>query len=215
MSTGLIARKVGMSRVFLGTGEAVPVTYLEVEPNVVVRTKTKEKDGYNAIVLGVGAKPWRSRKGKEHVRYNVQKEWQVEKLEGMEPGSKVTAEAIPIESLVTVTGVSKGKGFQGVMRRHHFSGGPATHGSHFKREPGSIGMRAQPGRVLKLHKMAGHMGHDQVTLQHRSIVAADAAKGILGIKGPVPGPNGSHVFLTLEPASVHPGRTEDKPAPKK
>lgn len=202
MSTGLIARKVGMSRVFLPSGEAVPVTYVEVEPNVVVRTKTKEKDGYNAVVLGVGAKPWKSRKGKEHVRYKVQKEWQVEKLE-LEAGAKVTAEAIPVESLVTVTGVSKGKGFQGVMRRHHFAGGPATHGSHFKREPGSVGMRARPGRILKLHRMAGHMGGDQVTMQHRSVVTADPAKGILGVKGPVPGPNGSHVFLTLEtpPAS--------------
>lgn len=196
--SGLIARKVGMSRVFLPTGEAVPVTYVEVEPNVIVRVKTKEKDGYNAIVLGIGAKPWRSRKGKEHVRYAVQKEWQVDSLEGLEPGKKLTVETLPVESLVSIMGVSKGKGFQGVMKRHHFSGGPASHGSHFKREPGSVGMRAQPGRILKGHHMAGRMGGDQISIKNRSVVSADTAKGILAIKGPIPGPNGSAVYLTLE-----------------
>lgn len=198
MPQGLIARKVGMSRVFLESGEEVPVTYLEVEPNTVVRTKTKEKDGYAAVVLGVGAKQWRSRKGKEHVRYRVQKEWKVESLDGLEAGKQITAEAIPEKSLVTITGVSKGKGFQGVMKRHHFSGGPATHGSHFKREPGSVGMRTEPGRILKGHPMAGHMGHEQVTVHRRPVVTNDTKNGVIAVKGPVPGPNGAHVFLTLE-----------------
>ena len=198
--SGLIARKIGMSRIFLPTGEAVPVTYLQCDPNVIVRTKTKEKDGYNAVVLGIGAKQWRSRKGKENVRYALQKEWQLESLDGMEPGKKVTAEILPVDTKVTIASVSKGKGFQGVMRRHHFAGGPATHGSHFKREPGSVGMRAQPGRILKLHRMAGHMGGEQITLQHRSVVMSDSVKGIIGIKGPVPGPNGAHVFVTVEAA---------------
>lgn len=198
MSNGLIARKVGMSRVFLPTGEAVAVTYLSIEPNVVVRTKKKEKDGYNAVVLGIGAKPWKSRKGKDNVRYARQKEWKVDSLDGLEPGKKLTSELLPVETLLTVTAVSKGKGFQGVMRRHHFGGGPATHGSHFKREPGSVGMRAQPGRILKGHPMAGHMGFDQVTVHHCPVVAADPAKGIVAIKGPVPGPNGGIVFLTKE-----------------
>jgi large subunit ribosomal protein L3 len=201
MSTGLIARKVGMSRVFLQTGESIPVTYLSVEPNIIVRTKTKEKDGYNAVVLGVGAKPWKSRKGKENVRYARQKEWQVESLDGMEPGKTVTCELLPVETMVAVTSVSKGKGFQGVMKRHHFGGGPASHGSHFKREPGSIGMRTQPGRVLKGHPMAGHMGLEQVTIHNRPVMAADVQKGVIAIKGPVPGPNGGFVFLTKEPAS--------------
>ncbi|TSC58728.1 MAG: large subunit ribosomal protein L3 [Candidatus Peregrinibacteria bacterium Greene0416_19] len=196
--SGLIARKVGMSRVFLPSGETVPVTYLSVEPNVVVRTKTKEKDGYDAVVLGVRPKTWKSRKGKEHVRYAVQKEWKVESLDGLEPGKTLTAEALPAETLVTVTGVSKGKGFQGVMRRHHFAGGPATHGSHFKREPGSVGMRQQPGRIFKGHRMAGHMGHETVTITHRPVVVADMERGVIAIKGPVPGPNGSTVFVTKE-----------------
>lgn len=196
--SGLIARKVGMSRVFLETGEAVPVTYLQIEPNVVVRTKTKEKDGYDAVVLGVRPKNWKSRKGKEHVRYAVQKEWKVASLDGLEPGKQLTADALPAESLVAITGVSKGKGFQGVMRRHHFAGGPATHGSHFKREPGSVGMRQQPGRIFKGHRMAGHMGHDRVTVHRRPVVVSDAEKGVIAVKGPVPGPNGSTVFLTPE-----------------
>lgn len=198
MSNGLIARKLGMSRIFLQTGEAVPVTYLSIEPNIVVRTKTKEKDGYNAVILGVGAKEWKSRKGKEHVRYARQKEWRVESLEGLEPGKQVTSELFPAESIVTISSVSKGKGFQGVMRRHHFAGGPGSHGSHFKREPGSVGMRTQPGRILKGHRMAGHMGHERVTLQHRPIVSVDLQKGIIAVKGPVPGPNGSIVYVTKE-----------------
>lgn len=196
--SGLIAKKVGMSRIFLPTGEAVPVTYLSVEPNSIVRTKTKEKDGYDAVVLGVGAKPWKSRKGKENVRYARQKEWKVDSLEGLETGKTLTAEMFPPETLVTVTGTSKGKGFQGVMRRHNFSGGPRSHGSHFKREPGSVGMRTEPGRILKGHPMAGHMGTDTITLKNRPIIAMDTEKGIVAIKGPVPGPNGSIVYLTKE-----------------
>ncbi len=197
---GLIAKKTGMSRVFLPNGEAVPVTYLKVDPNVVVRMKTKEKDGYDAVVLGVGGQTWRSRKGKENVRYKVQKEWKVDSLDGVEAGKQITCDILPENALVTVTGVSKGKGFQGVMRRHNFAGGPASHGSHFKREPGTIGMRTEPGRVLKGHHMAGHMGLETVTIHNRPVIAVDAAKGIVAIKGPVPGPNGATVFITQEPA---------------
>ena len=121
---GLIAKKVGMSRVFLPTGEAVAVTYLEVEPNTIVRMKTKEKDGYDALILGVQAKMWKSRKGKEHTRYGLQKEFQMESLEGFETGKELTSDVLPAESMVTIEGVSKGKGFQGVVRRWGFGGGP-------------------------------------------------------------------------------------------
>jgi large subunit ribosomal protein L3 len=195
---GIIAKKIGMSRAFLPSGEAVAVTYLQADPNVVIRTKTKEKDGYEAVVLGIGAKKWKTRKGNELTRYRLQKEFRVESLDGFEPGKEVTVDALPQESMVTVEGVSKGKGFQGVVRRHNFRGGPKTHGSHFKREPGSVGMRAQPGRIFRGHRMAGHMGTDKMTLKHRAIVVQDASKNIIAIKGPVPGPSGSHVFLTLE-----------------
>ncbi len=197
MVPGLIARKVGMSRVFLDNGEAVAVTYLRVEPHIVVRTKSQEKDGYNAVVFGVGPKEWKTRKGRELTRFSCQKEWRVESLDGFEKG-KTVAEMFPVQSLVSVIGESKGKGFQGVVRRHGFHGGPASHGSHFKREPGSIGMRTYPGRVLKGHPMAGHMGGQQVTLHRRAVLVVDAEQGIIGIKGAVPGSNGSRVYLTLE-----------------
>lgn len=198
--SGLIARKVGMSRIFLPSGEAVAVTYLEVKPNTIVRTKTEEKDGYNAVVLGIGEKKWTSRKGKENTRYSLQKEWKVESLDGLMTGGTITVDAIPAESMVTITSISKGKGFQGVVKRHNFAGGPATHGSHFKREPGSVGMRARPGRIFKGHRMAGHMGHEQITIRNRPVVAINTEKGIIAIKGPVPGPVGAAVYLTPESA---------------
>lgn len=195
---GLIAKKVGMSRVFLPEGDAVAVTYLKVEPNTIVRLKTKEKDGYEAVVLGIGAKQWKTRKGNELTRFGVQKEFEVSSLEGYMPGEKLTVAVLPEQSQVTVEGITKGKGFQGVVRRYHFGGGPASHGSHFKREPGSIGMRTQPGRIFKGKKMSGHMGLDHRTLKHRKVLVHDEKEHIIGIHGPVPGPAGAHVFLTLE-----------------
>lgn len=199
---GIIAKKVGMSRVFRETGEAVAVTYLEVSPNTVVRTKTKEKDGYDAVVLGVEPKEWKTGNGKEMKRYKVQKEWQVDSLDGYAPGTTLTAELLPVDATVTVTAISKGKGFQGVVKRFHFGGGPGSHGSHFKREPGSIGMRTDPGRIFRGRAMAGHMGLEQVTVKNRAVLVSDAKKNLVGISGPVPGPNGATVFLTLEPAST-------------
>lgn len=198
MSSGRIAKKIGMSRYFLPTGEAIPVTYLSIEPNVVVRTKNQDKDGYNAVVLGIGAKEWKSRKGKNNTRYAFQKEWKVESLDGLDAGTELKLEDFDTDTLVSITGTSKGKGFQGVMRRHNFAGGPRTHGSHFKREPGSVGMRQQPGRIFKGHRMAGHMGHDTVTLKHRPVIAVDAAKGVIAVKGAIPGPNGCAVYITKE-----------------
>ncbi len=195
---GLIAKKIGMSRAFLPTGEAVAVTYLEIMPNKIVRTKSKDKDGYDAIVLGIGAKNWKSRKGIEHTRYGVQKEFKVESLDGMDAGKELTVDQMPIDSMVSVEGITKGKGFAGTVKRHKFHGGPMSHGSHFKREPGSIGMRADPGRIFKGKRMAGHMGLEQMTIKHRAVIINDTAKNLIAIKGPVPGPNGAHVFLTLE-----------------
>lgn len=174
------------------------MTYLEVQPNVVVRTKTEEKDGYNAVVLGIGATKWKSRKGKEHTRYELQKEWQVDSLEGLDPGKEVTAAAIPAESLVSISGISKGKGFQGVVKRYGFHGGPATHGSHSHRRPGSVGMCAFPGRVIKGKRLPGQTGNETVTLKRRPVVFCDPKKGVLCIKGPVPGPNGAPLFITVD-----------------
>ncbi|KKW39732.1 50S ribosomal protein L3 [Candidatus Peribacteria bacterium RIFOXYC2_FULL_55_14] len=196
--SGIIAKKVGMSRIFLEDGEAVAVTYLQVQPNTIVRTKTEGKDGYNAVVLGIEPKKWRTRKGKEHVRYRAQKEWRMESLEGMEPGKALTADTVQERSIVTVCALSKGKGFQGVMRRYNFQGGPATHGSHIHRRPGSVGMREKPGRIMKGKRMPGHMGGGTVTLRGRPVLVCDREKGIIGVKGPIPGPNGGLVYVTVE-----------------
>jgi large subunit ribosomal protein L3 len=213
MALGLIARKIGMSRVFLPTGEAVPVTYLKVEDNTIVRTRTKEKDGYEAVVLGIDKKMVRTRKGKELHKHVTQKEFTVDSLEGFAAGGSVTLAALPLETLVSVTGVGKGKGFQGVVKRHHFAGGPKSHGSHFKREPGSVGMRTWPGRIHAGKRMAGHMGGETVTIKHRAVLVSDEARKVVGIKGPIPGPNGAVVYVVIEPAAVK--NTTGKPAAKK
>lgn len=195
---GLITTKIGMSQVFTGDGTVVPVTYLKVDPNTVVRHRMKDRDGYDAIVLGIGAEKWKTRKGKEHTRYRIEREFIVDSLDGFDVGKTLTAETIPAESLVTVMGISKGKGFAGVIKRYHFSGGPWTHGSHQHREPGSIGCRAKPGRVQKGKRLPGRMGGERVTTKARSVMACDAAENLIAIKGPVPGPNGTTVILHIE-----------------
>jgi large subunit ribosomal protein L3 len=202
MALGIIARKIGMSRVFLPTGEAIAVTYLKAEDNEVVRTKNTEKDGYTAVVLGADQKTVKTRKGRELKKFANQKEFKVESTESLPAGTKVTVEQFPVQSLVTIVGVGKGKGFQGVMKRHHFAGGPASHGSHFKREPGSVGMRTWPGRIHAGKKMAGHMGLETVTLKGRAILTCDTKRKVLAVKGPVPGANGSLVYITLEETAV-------------
>ncbi len=194
---GLIATKVGMSRVFLANGDSVPVTYLRVEPNTVVRAKTTEKDGYNALVLGTKSNVLKTRKGKEHLRYRTQKEWRVENI-NVPTGSQLTCALVPKDSVVTITGTSKGKGFQGVIKRHHMAGGPGSHGSHFHREPGSVGMREHPGRIVPGKRMPGHMGKDTITKRGCAVLVSDVAAGVIAIKGPVPGPNGATVYVTVE-----------------
>jgi large subunit ribosomal protein L3 len=195
---GLIAKKIGMSRVFQKDGRAVPVTYLSVEPNTIVRTCEKERDGYDAVVLGVGAKKWKTRKGKEHTKYQTEKEFVVDSLDGFEVGKEVGIDTIPEESTVTVIGISKGKGFSGVIKRYNFSRGPETHGSHHHREPGSVGMCDAPGKVLKGKKMPGRMGSNQVTLKRCPVIISDPKENVICVQGPVPGANGSNVFLQIE-----------------
>lgn len=183
---------------FQDDGTAVAVTYLKVEPNTIIRTREKERDGYDAVVLGIEPKKWKTRKGIERVKYAKEKEFTVDSLEDVEVGSQITSESIPAESMVTVVGISKGKGFAGVIKRHNFSRGPETHGSHHHREPGSIGMCDMPGKVLKGKKMPGRMGSDQVTLRNRKVVFSNAEENLIAVKGPVPGPNGSIVVLNIE-----------------
>ncbi len=198
MCNGIIAKKIGMSRVFHPkTGDAVPVTYLSVEPNTIVRVKTKEKDGYNAVVLGVAPRTWKSRKGKENVRYGDLKEWRVDSLDGLNPGSTVSCEKFETDSTVEISGASKGRGFQGVVRRHGMAGGPGSHGSHFHRRGGSVGMRARPGRIHKGKRMPGRMGPRTITLKDRTVMAMDMERNVIAIKGPIPGPKGTVVYVTL------------------
>ena len=182
-----------MTRLLQDDGRVIPVTVVHCEPNEVTQVKTVEKDGYPAIVLGFSKlkKPTKTKKF-YHVREIKVDE---SELTNYEKGQAISIEALKDIEKVTIVSVSKGKGFQGVMKRYNFHGGNRSHGSHFKREPGSIGACAKPGRVMKGQKMAGHMGFDQTTLHRVPVEMIDSEKNIICIKGPVPGPNGGLVII--------------------
>jgi large subunit ribosomal protein L3 len=186
--SGILGKKVGMTRLIQDDGRVIPVTVVECPPNTITQVKTVDKDGYPAIVLGFSElkKPTKTKKFK-HV-----KEFKVE--EGAE--FTVTLENFLEIKLVKITAISKGKGFQGVIKRHNFSRGPETHGSHHHREPGSIGACAKPGRVAKGKKMPGRMGTDQVTVRKVKIAHLDPSKNLIALKGAVPGPNGGLVIIS-------------------
>ena len=198
---GLIGKKAGMTQVFDEDGTLTPVTVIEVEPNVVVANRTSDKDGYDAVVLGsVEMKPSHVTKPyagqfkeditpKKHVMEirDFEKECNV--------GDSFGVELFENLAYVDVVGTSKGKGFQGVMKRHNFSGGRATHGSKFHRANGSTGMAAYPSKVIKGTKMAGRMGGERKTVQNLEVVRVDAEKNIVLVKGAVPGTKNSVVFV--------------------
>jgi large subunit ribosomal protein L3 len=167
------------------------MTVVHCEPNVVAQVKTVEKDGYPAVVLGFSP----LKRATKTRKFQYMKEFKI--AEGAEPkkGENVTVEMFQEGDLVNVTGTSKGKGFQGVVRRHHMAGGPGSHGSHFKREPGSVGARAKPGKIHRGKRMAGHMGSETVTVQKTTVVYLDKKNHLIGIKGPVPGGNKSVVAI--------------------
>ncbi len=200
---GLIGKKVGMTQVFDENGHQVNVTALEVGPCVVVQVKSEASDGYDAVQLGYGSqKKQRLNKpaaghlekaGVEPVR--VLREFAVDKGEEVKPGDTVTATLFDGVSHVDVTGVTKGRGFQGVMRRYNFSGGRATHGSGTHRGPGSIGMKVSPARVFKGKKMPGHMGNDRVTAQNLRMVQVRGDDNVILVEGAVPGPSGGLVMV--------------------
>lgn len=187
---GILGKKIGMTRLIEDDGRVIPLTVVECQPNTVVQIKTAEKDGYPAIVLGFDAlkRPTKNRK------FRFKREFELAEGQEAKMGDSVTVEIFESGDGVKVTSVSKGKGFQGVVKRYHFHGGPRTHGSHFKREPGSIGARSRPGKVHKGKKMAGHMGSEQVT-EKAQIVYKDLEKNLIGIKGPVAGAPGSLVII--------------------
>lgn len=195
MINAIYGKKIGMTQIFDENDRVVPVTVIVAEPNKVCQVKTTETDGYEAVQLGFGAikakkvnKPMAghfAKQGVEPTRYL--REVRVENASEYKPGDEQTVAAFADVKKVDVTGVSKGKGFQGVIRRHGFGGGPGGHGSHFHRAPGSIGMCATPSRVLKGMRMAGHMGCDTVTVKNLDIVRIDEDQNLILVKGAVPG----------------------------
>jgi large subunit ribosomal protein L3 len=201
---GILGRKVGMTQVFDADNRIVPVTVVEAGPCRVVQLKTPERDGYAAVQLAFGdAKPARLTKpelghlkaaGAPPQKYLV--ELRVDDLSNFEVGQVLQADVFAAGERVDVTGVSKGHGFSGVMKRHNFKGQGASHGNHKKhRAPGAIGACATPARVFKGVRMAGQYGNNKVTTLNLEVVEGDAERGLLLIKGSVPGPNGGIVFV--------------------
>ena len=205
MRTGLIAKKLGMSRIFEANGVHVPVTVLSVDGLKVIDVKTKERDGYTAVQLGTGAVKLKnvSKALKGHfAKANIEPtkkltEFRVSEDCLLNVGDELSVEHFVPGQYVDVCSTSKGKGFAGVMKRHNFAGLEATHGvSISHRSHGSTGQRQDPGKVFKGKKMAGHLGDERVTVQNLKLVAVDAAKGLLMIKGAVPGGENAWVRVT-------------------
>jgi large subunit ribosomal protein L3 len=196
----LFGIKQNMSQVFTKDGNVVPVTYIDVEGIVVAHKKTEEKDGYNAYVLGKGkkAKPTKAEIGK-YKELGFVPQISIEAvIDGIDLkiGDKVTAAIFEGATKVDVTGTTKGKGFQGVVKRWGFHGGPRTHGqSDRQRHPGSIGMRTTPGRVFKGKKMGGHMGADTQTTKNLKVIILNNESNLIAVKGAIPGPSGSLVII--------------------
>lgn len=199
----IIGKKVGMTQIFDEHGKVIPVTVIEAGPCVISQVKSVETDGYNAIQLGFGdvkeSKVNKPIKGhfakakiapKKHLR-----EFRVDSVEGVEVGTEVKADTFVAGDKIDVQGTTKGKGFQGVIKRHGQSRGPMGHGSMYHRRPGSMGPTSTPGRVFKGKKLPGHMGHVTVTIQNLDVVKVDMDKNVILLKGSVPGAKGAILKL--------------------
>jgi large subunit ribosomal protein L3 len=192
MTIGLIGRKVGMTQIFQADGTMIPVSVVAVEPNTVTRVRTPERDGYTAVQLGVeeNGKLNKPEIGqlKDLPKLSVLREFRLEgDTTAYTVGQKIDVTFFSAGDIVDVVGVSKGKGFAGHIKRHHFKRGPKTHGSDDHRAPGSIGPGTTPGRVYKGMRMAGHLGDARATVKKLRIVRADAERNLLLVKGSVPG----------------------------
>jgi large subunit ribosomal protein L3 len=204
MTIGLVGRKAGMTRIFTEDGVSTPVTVIEVEPNRVSQIKTVEVDGYNAIQVTVGSKK-ASRVTKPQAGHFAKAEsaagsqvceFTIEEATDLALGSEINVSIFEAGQAIDVSGVTKGKGFAGVVKRYGFRGGDATHGNSLShRAPGSIGQCQTPGRVFKGKKMAGHMGDVKRTLQNLFVVRVDGERNLLLVKGLVPGAKGSNVVI--------------------
>jgi len=201
---GIIGRKVGMTQVYAADGRAIPVTVIQAGPCVVVQRKTRQKDGYEAVQLGLVedrkvkkvTKAMAGHYGKAGLPpCRVLRELHVEDKDEVKVGDKVSVDQFAPGDTISVVGTSKGKGFQGVVKRHHFRGGAATHGSMFHRAPGSIGASAFPSRVIPGMRAAGHMGADRVTQRNLEVVRVDPDNNILVVKGSVPGGGGGYLVI--------------------
>ncbi|MGL5614829.1 MAG: 50S ribosomal protein L3 [Sarcina sp.] len=203
MKKAIIGKKIGMTQIFDQNGKVVPVTVVEAGPCVVVQKKTVENDGYEAIQLGYGEireklvnKPRKGHFAKAGVSARrTLKEFRLEDTSSYNVGDEVKVDVFEIGEKVDVSGVSKGKGFQGVIKRWNQSRGPMTHGSKFHRAPGSMGAASDPSRTFKNKRMPGHMGSDNVTVLNLEVVKVMADKNIILIKGGIPGANRSTVVI--------------------
>ncbi len=201
MVTALLGKKLGMTRIFTEDGRWIPVTVLEAGPCTVTQVKTKERDGYEAVQLGFeDAKKSRMTKAALGHQSKVsdaakRRLGEVALAPGSElkPGDEVRVDIFSVGEHVDIAGTTKGKGFAGVHKRHHFKGGPGTHGSNFHRAPGSIGQSADPSKVVKGKRLPGHMGNERNTTRNLEVVKVDAEKNLLVILGAVPGANGGYV----------------------
>lgn len=200
---GIIGKKVGMTQVFDEQGTVTPVTVIEAEPNVIVQIKTVDTDGYNAVQVASGNvkekrvnKPVKGHFDKAGIEYKKYlREFSVEDTEGLNVGDEIKVSVFEEGQKVDVIGTSKGKGTQGVIRRHGFGRGRESHGSKFHRMPGGMGAASYPGRVWKGHRMAGKMGHERVTVQNLQVVKVFEDKNLLLVKGAVPGPKKGLVIV--------------------
>lgn len=201
---GILGKKIGMTQVFTEEGRLVPVTVIEAGPARVVQKKEKDRDGYESVQIGFDeirkeknvTKPMIGHfKRASLPAYRFLRELQIE---GFNAGDVITADIFASGEMLTITGLSKGKGFQGVMKRHNFKGGPASHGSMFKRAPGSIGQSSYPSRVFKNRKMPGHMGSEKVTVKNIQIYDVRSEQNLILVKGAVPGANGSYLIMKSE-----------------
>jgi large subunit ribosomal protein L3 len=201
---GIIGKKVGMTQVYAEDGRAYPVTVIEAGPCVVVQRKSKGKDGYSAVQLGLVetrkakkvTKPMKGHFDKAGLPpCRILREFRVAEESEVKVGDKIGVDLFAAGDTISVCGISRGKGFQGVMKRHNFRGGAATHGSMFHRAPGSIGASAFPSRVIPGMKGAGHMGSDRVTVRSVTVVRVDAGNNLLVVRGSVPGAGGSVVVI--------------------
>ena len=224
MVTGIIGKKVGMTQLFLEDGTLEPATLLQAGPCVVVQAKSAQTDGYEAVQIGlVEAKPYKANKPTAgHFKKanvpptRVRREVRVAKgAEAPAPGAQVLVSIFNQGERVDVIGTSKGHGFQGVVKRHHFRGGDATHGSMFHRAPGSIGASSYPSRVLPGMRAHGHMGVDRVTVRNLKVLRVDAENNLLLVKGAVPGAPGGYVVIRKAVAAKPEPKPQLQEKPKK